>query len=49
MIIELETKCEGKGAIFSFTGFVHLLEHMGDPWSDPYPEYRSLIECVYIM
>ena len=43
MIIELERKCEG------FTGFVHLLEHMGDPWSDPYPEYRSLIECVYIM
>ena len=38
-----------KRAISSFTGFVHLLEHMGDPWSDPYPEYRSLIECVYIM
>ena len=34
---------------FPFTGFVHLLEHMGDPWSDAYPEYRSLIECVYIM
>ena len=30
-------------------GLVHLLEHMGDFWSEPFPEYRSFIECAYIM